>query len=90
MSRVVPRVLLAAALALAGPAARPAAASLVCAEHISFGRLCVQNDPNEPVTCEQTGMLATCDIVYDDPCDRLALCYVCPTGDPCPPPAARS
>lgn len=77
-------VVVAAAVCLAWPS--PAGASPVCAQHVVVGRLCVQPDPDEPVTCEQTGMLATCDILSDDPCDRLSICYVCPTNDPCPPP----
>lgn len=86
MSGLVRRVVLVAFAGYVGwSGAAPATAGPVCAEHIVVGRLCVQNDPGEPVTCEQTGALATCDLLHD-PCGRLSLCQVCPTGDACPPP----
>jgi hypothetical protein len=85
----VARLLLLAAVVLPWSGAQPAGATTVCAEHLVVGRLCVQDDPNEPVTCEQTGALATCDLLGDDPCDQLALCYVCPTGTHCGPPPAE-
>ena len=86
MTSVVRRALLVAIAAGVGwYGGHPAVASPVCAEHLLVGRLCVQPDPDEPVTCEQTGALATCDLL-GDPCGHLSICRVCPTGDPCDPP----